>query len=200
MEVSMKHRDVFATRVWEFDCSALAPNYTAWREMVARLRQSEPTAAGRSNRQGWNSDKVLFGLPQLQPLRQVAAQALRAVFQQMGIAQPRFGLEAWANVNDPGGYNLSHVHAGALMSACFYLTVPDGAGALVFHDPRAGAMHSPFQGKGINHCQAVAVKPREGLLLVFPSWLEHHVNSHNGRVPRVSIAMNAVMPGVGGMS
>lgn len=192
MEITVQQKNLFATRVWEFDCSVASPHYAMWRQCVEAMRQTQPSAAGRSNRQGWNSEKTLFRQAEFAPLRQLAAKAMQVALQQMGVAKPVFALEAWANVNDPGGYNLSHVHAGTLLSACFYLTVPEGAGAIVLHDPRPGAMHSVFQGKGVNNCQAVAVKPREGLLLVFPAWLEHHVNVHQGSEPRVSIAMNAL--------
>ena len=192
MRVTMKNHDLFATRVWEFDCAGLTPHFAPWRARVEALRLSAPEPAGRSNKAGWNSQTTLFTLPEFLPLREVAAKAFSAVLEDMSVGKARFALQAWANVNDPGGYNVAHVHAGAMLSGCFYLTVPPGAGAIVLRDPRPGAVHSLFQGGGVNHCQSATVAPREGLLLVFPAWLEHHVNAHEGEVPRVSIAMNAM--------
>jgi hypothetical protein len=41
--------------------------------------------------------------------------------------------------------------------------------------------------------QAVAVSPAEGMLLLFPAWLDHFVHPHAGSEPRISIAFNALL-------
>lgn len=41
------------------------------------------------------------------------------------------------------------------------------------------------------NCTSVQrITPHVGLLVVFPSWLEHRVEPHENREPRISIAMN----------
>jgi len=192
MEIQARHRDLFATRVWEYDLSPLQENFDHWRARVENLRIEQPIAAGRSNREGWNSDKLIFDLPEFMALLKVVRHTFAAAFEQMGSRGRKFGLEAWANVHDAKAFNLGHVHPGALLSGCFYLSMPEGAGNIVFHDPRSGAMNSIFQGKGVNNGQNVSVKPNVGSLLLFPAWLEHHVDPHSGTEPRVSIAMNAI--------
>lgn len=95
-------------------------------------------------------------------------------------------------MNDKGGFNTLHSHPGALMSGTFYLTVPEGSGELVFRDPRLGVVLSPFHGDNApNSANDVKLIPKVGMLAIFPNWLEHRVEPHQGEIPRVSIAMNA---------
>lgn len=79
-----------------------------------------------------------------------------------------------------------------LLAGCFYLTVPEGAGALNFQDPRPGVVLSTFTGPGVNSNQYVQVKSRPGLLLLFPNWLEHAVETNEASTQRHAIAMNAL--------
>jgi uncharacterized protein (TIGR02466 family) len=184
--------DLFATRIWIFDLDPLRANFPTWRSKIDRLRQDNPGAAGRSNRLGWNSEATLFTDPAFAALDAACKEACEFVFKQMNAMRPfRIHLDAWANVHDRGAYNRDHIHGGALLSGCFYLTVPPGSGPLVFNDPRIGATLSPFTGQQINSGHAVSVDPIEGRLILFPNWLSHGVEPHGAAQPRVSICMNA---------
>jgi uncharacterized protein (TIGR02466 family) len=198
MNVSVHHQDLFPTRIWSFDLAELAPHFAQWREAVDRMRAVQPGPAGRSNRQGWNSDKTVFQQPEFGTLAasvQLAfAYALRQVTQGGDIP---LQLEAWVNLHERGGYNAAHLHQGALLCGSFYLTVPEGSGDLLFRDPRPGVALSPFRGDGVNSSRVVNVRPYAGLLVVFPNWLEHEVALHEADAPRVAIAVNAMLPGQG---
>ena len=184
--------DIFATRFWVFDLFTLAPNFPAWRAQVEALRRASPSAAGRSNRFGWNSRTTLFEDPSFAALDSACQEACAFVLRQMKAMQPlRIHLEAWANVHDRGAYNREHIHGGALLSGCFYLSVPEGSGALVFNDPRIGATLSPFIGHQINSGHSISLEPVEGRLVLFPNWLSHFVEPHEGDEPRTAICMNA---------
>ena len=93
---------------------------------------------------------------------------------------------AWVNLLRGGGYNKVHNHPGAVWSAVYYVTdgEPDpavpGNGLFEFMDPRPGNIHG---GKEV-------IRPEPGLLMMFPSWLYHYVNPHQGKSERISIAFN----------
>jgi uncharacterized protein (TIGR02466 family) len=197
MPSRVEHYDLFATRIWIFDLTGLSTNFPAWRGKLGRLREETPVPAGRSNRLGWNSDRGLFRVPDFALLNAACREACEFVFRQMNVSLPlRFQLDAWANIHDQGAYNRDHIHEGVLLSGCFYLSVPEGSGPLVFNDPRIGATLSPFQGHKINSGHCVSVTPSEGQLVLFPNWLSHGVEPHSGADPRISICMNAVHAGV----
>jgi len=193
MKIAVQPTDLFPTRIWSFDLSELSENFAMWQQSLTDWRSREPSAAGRSNRTGWNSDKTVFADPQFSPLLEAAKQAFIHAFREiMQKGEIRFRLEAWANIHDPMGYNVSHVHQNVLLSGCFYLTVPPGAGAIVFRDPRPGVVLSPFDGAGVNTNQAIKIDPKPGALLLFPNWLEHAVETNEAETQRQSIGINAV--------
>jgi len=132
-------------------------------------------------------------LPEFKPLFTECVKAFNAVIKVVSPKRDyRYTLEAWANVNDKDGFNMLHCHPGALMSGVFYLTVPEGSGVLSFRDPRLGTVLGPFHGGEVpNSSHEKTLTPREGMLALFPNWLEHKVEPHGSDIPRVSIAINA---------
>jgi uncharacterized protein (TIGR02466 family) len=111
--------------------------------------------------------------------------------------------EMWGNVSPPGASNQTHAHPGSLWSAVYY--VDDGyagsadkalGGELSFLDPRFPMvrMAAPDlrwrkpDGKLDN--QEVWMRPRAGLIVIFPSWLQHSVRPYAGNATRISIATN----------
>jgi hypothetical protein len=71
-------------------------------------------------------------------------------------------------------------------------------GEIVFRDPRgpAVAMYEtpgiplPWVGSGLG----IPFVPEEGKLLLFPSWLEHHVEAFEGDGERISVSFNVTNP------
>jgi uncharacterized protein (TIGR02466 family) len=116
--------------------------------------------------------------------------------------RPAWSVTAWANVNGPGDANICHYHPGAFWSGSYY--VADGGcatdhslgGEFEMLDPRgaAPAMYAPalkFAGEdGQSVGAAETIRPRPGLLFLFPSWLFHQVRPYRGDGLRISIAFN----------
>ena len=185
--------DLFPTRLWVFDLSSLSAHFDSWRHYLHEWRKNFPEPGGNSNRKGWISEKILFDKPEFNELKKATEYAFDTVFRQMLSGKTvAYQLEGWANIHDQGGYNIFHNHANALLSGCFYLSTPQGSSPFVMKDPRPGVLLSPFQGPGINCNQLLHLAPKEGILIIFPHWLEHAVESHESALPRESIAMNAL--------
>ncbi len=93
-------------------------------------------------------------------------------------------LRPWATVHPNGGWHDLHTHPDHLLSGCYYLSTPPKSGNIIFYDPRGPS--PPFDDKYFIH-------PREGDLVLFPSWLPHMVSpsTTSENDPRVSIAFNA---------
>jgi uncharacterized protein (TIGR02466 family) len=108
--------------------------------------------------------------------------------------QTEWSAEAWANVSPAGAYNKSHVHGGAFWSGVYYVRAPESdSGQLLLHDPRMPAlrMYAPmlrFKGAGTE--QVAKIKPKSGMLVMFPSWLLHSVEPWDGEGDRISVAFN----------
>jgi uncharacterized protein (TIGR02466 family) len=100
--------------------------------------------------------------------------------------------DCWANVNYPGSYNRQHIHANSMLSGVYYPRVPDNSGPLVFTDPRAQAyiITLPVTAKTSFTSKHIRRTPQEGEFILFPSWMEHGVETNESDRERVSVAFN----------
>ncbi|GAB4519866.1 MAG: hypothetical protein Kow00133_05880 [Amphiplicatus sp.] len=196
-------RRLFATPVIE----AMLPDAPARNAALLdaiRARKAASPGITRSNVNGWHSDSQMlsWGGP---AAKAVALDTLRLCGRYttdigMRNNQPRYemSIEMWANVSPPGASNQNHAHAGALWSAVYY--VDDGGdpegGALTLLDPRfpMSRMYAPdlqfADEDGAREENIVKIRPVPGKVVMFPAWLMHGVQPHNGARERVSIAMN----------
>jgi len=90
-------------------------------------------------------------------------------------------LFAWATVHESCISHAPHSHPNEIVSGVYYVKMPDDAGAVMFDDPRGPL--PPFDNR-------ITVRPKEGDLILFPSWLIHQVEPTGGASERISIPFN----------
>jgi uncharacterized protein (TIGR02466 family) len=191
----LRPSDLFPTRIWQAQLEALDRYLPQWVEEVLAMRAADPEPAGRTVRSGWNSkDMSVLERPGFAPLRQAIRAACASALAEMGQQGREFELQSWINLHDPGGFNFAHLHEGSLLSGSFYLSVPPGSGDFVFRDPRPGVIHGYVKGGVVNGHADIHLRPSAGLLVLFPCWMEHYVETHEGDEPRITIAFNANAP------
>ena len=103
----------------------------------------------------------------------------------------------WINVLDPGGVHTGHIHPHSAVSGTYYVSVPEGAGAIRFEDPRLPLMMAapPRRRKARTENRLFAtVAPRAGTLLLWESWLRHEVSSNGAEEERISVSFNYAAP------
>lgn len=174
-------------------------------------RAASETGRQHSNQSGWQStdDFHVLELPAARRLCEIVTgvvNAATAVNTPGGMVEASFEwrMNAWVNVNPPGASNAMHGHPGAFWSAVYYVddggAEEDGGGQLVLQDPRGvlPAMHDPLLRFRVEGCLTAgyveAIRPRPGLLVLFPAWLLHAVDPFRGPRPRVSVAFNFGSP------
>lgn len=190
-----KHQKLplFPTMVWVYELENLSDYYDAWIKYIDDQRQAEDEAKGRSTRNGWSGPKTLFQNADFKPLFDSAHKLFCLAFKDMGVIEGfRFRMEGWANVHDKNGFNHAHIHREAALSGCFYLSAPEGSGTICFHDPRPATLYTRPLGNGVNKWEKICIKPKAGLFIIFPSWLEHSVELNESDENRYSIALNAI--------
>lgn len=97
----------------------------------------------------------------------------------------------WGIVSPRYAYNTRHVHSGATLSGVVYLSAPAGAGGIIFCDPRPGrVMEIGSSSRSGRYPQKVKKCPEVGLVLIFPSWLEHEVEMSDCDEPRTILSFN----------
>jgi uncharacterized protein (TIGR02466 family) len=188
-------RQIFATTFWEVHLPDLEPHLDIWKAALDEKMASEKEGIGRSTRNGWSGPKTLFDEPLFKPLLTAAQTHYGQALGQMGVPKGfRFAMEAWGNIHELGGYNKLHIHREAVLSGVFYLSRPEGSGAIVLHDPRPGTLFSRPFGLGANKWSELRLAPPAGTMLMFPNWLEHSVEPNLSTERRYSIAINAILP------
>jgi hypothetical protein len=109
--------DLFPTRIWQARLPSLRGHLDEWIAEVLRMRTASPKPAGRTNRQGWNSeDMAVLERPVFAALRDSVRAACASALRDMGVAGIPFDLQSWVNLHDRGGFNFLHVHEGCLLS------------------------------------------------------------------------------------
>ena len=168
---------------------------------IGKRRKAEP-GIERSNRYGWHSDPDLFR--RTEPAHAELARAIDAMVKaataKLMPEMPddlRLRHEGWINANPTHAMNAPHDHPGVFWSGTYYIRVPlpeDGedklSGAVEFIDPRGSIgtnarIETPFTRSKFT------VRPAEGSLLLWPSFVRHWVHPNQATEERVTAAFNS---------
>jgi len=83
----------------------------------------------------------------------------------------------WSNVHNSGSKHHYHQHPNSFLSGVYYPYIPqcEDPGNIVFVDPRQAKnmVYADFTKSSCISNRNIWVTPKTGLLLLFPSWLEH---------------------------
>jgi uncharacterized protein (TIGR02466 family) len=200
-------RNTFATPV----IMAMLPDHEKLdarlkKTILAREKKKPPPQGYDSNIGGWHSSRDYHkwgGKAGEQVIETALGVADRMTAARSGRpADVEWEVNAWANINRKGHSNEFHVHPGAFWSGTYYVD-GDGCaddealgGEFVIMDPRGPgpSMVAPalcFQGPDGQTVGATElVRPRAGIMLMFPAWLSHGVRPYLGEGTRISIAFN----------
>jgi len=190
---SLRRSEIFPTVIWQSHLAPLSGAFAGWVSQIDEMRARDPQPAGRTNRGGWNSrDQEVLEIQAFAALKAAIVELTQAVLYDTLGSLPAFTLQSWINIHERGGFNFLHIHEGSLLCGCFYLQVPEGSGPLVFRDPRPGVIHAGIKGNGANAYKDIQLAPSDGLLVLFPSWLEHYVEPHDGDRSRIAIPFNVL--------
>ena len=99
----------------------------------------------------------------------------------------KFGLSnMWININNPGSYNVVHVHPSSLLSGVIWVDTSENCGNLVIKNPLEmnTCYFTPPDGS------SYWFKPINGRMLLFPSCLPHNVELNKSDKDRISISFN----------
>ncbi len=158
----------------------------------------------RSNIGGWQSAPDIarwIGVPSHDVVKRLISMlnhATRELYSHAGQDEGgnvKWQIGGWANVNRAGHYNQLHAHPDSTWSAVYYVDAGDAppkdntyAGCLTLHSPNLAMSNTFF----VNVLpDRKFVRPETGLMVLFPSFMQHSVEPYHGENPRISLAFNA---------
>ena len=106
---------------------------------------------------------------------------------------------SWITRTRRGENSQLHCHKNSFWSCVYYFQeeYPEGSGGILFDNPNTSAFDFAFQNADIENLNeinglACTFKPDPKLMLVFPSYLQHQVLTHDLDTVRCSLAFNMV--------
>lgn len=190
---------LFPTYVWatQLDAETYEPIN---RDILSRIRsiieeRSELRDAGQ-----WQTDQDLHRAPELAGLVDVIISVARGICDSLTLDYGDIRITGcWANVSSRGYPHRPHIHPNNYLSGAYYVKTARGAEAIDFHDPRpqAGLVVPAARNQDLANPDRVTLDVREGMLVMFPAWLQHSVPPNRSDTTRVSVAFNLMFPDFG---
>ena len=129
------------------------------------------------------------------------------VYETLGIARERCQLihqSSWCNMHTPGHCGAGHCHTNSMFSGVLYTQIPENSGTIRFHIPNMFPTYvtqtvlPDIRESNIYNMREAEIQPQEGMILCFPSHLNHTIGVHEGVGKRFSMAFNYFMKGAFG--
>ena len=186
---------LFPTPVWTLEFE----NYKSVNEdmynYIKSEQASDSSGINKSNIKGWHSKD--FDLDHSEPKKFIKfiSSSIEQVMTDMNWDKEKQVVKInnmWAIINTGGAANLRHQHGNSTISGAYYVRAPNKCGDIVFYDPRPAPVYSYPNVKAPNflNAQVNGISPKEGALVLFPSFLDHSVNENESNEERIVISFN----------
>jgi len=183
---------LFPTLVWKMQLSP--DTYEPINDKIkAKLEELARHTPGLSTRGKLQTDQTLHQLPEFEDLREIIHMASASVLDFLKIVYDSLEITGcWANISPPGDGHKPHTHPNNYLSGVYYVQTQKGADTISFDDPRPQTnVIAPLTSEITDeNAGQIHVTTRNGLLVLFPSWLQHQVPANRSNSARISIAFN----------
>ena len=186
---------LFPTPVWTLQLD----NYKNVNEQMYDYIKSEQSkdqaGINKSNVKGWHSKDFNLNEDEPQKFISFILPAIEQVMIDMNWEKQKQTAKInnmWAIINTGGAANLRHQHGNSTISGAYYVRAPKNSGDIVFYDPRPAPVysHPNVTNPNLLNAQVNGVSPKEGALVLFPSFLDHSVNENLSNNERIVISFN----------
>jgi uncharacterized protein (TIGR02466 family) len=180
---------LFPTVVWRKELSYDSSNL---KDYVINLKDKD---SGRvlSNYGGWQSNALKCGSHiELKEIEKILTDTSNQVCIEAKL--PSIKLDnLWFNINIPGSYNSIHIHQNSILSGVYYIDVPEeNMGDIEFFRSDDSQYFLKNNEQTFFGTERVVYKAKAGVLLIFPGWLRHSVQSNMSKQNRISMSFNFI--------
>ncbi len=195
--------DWWATPVWQFKLDSIDPrlvehdcyNYESNRNDRKLLPNVAPgTELNSSNfmlNLDWRTNDKYPAIRQM--LFEVEKQAPN-FYREMGVKKNfKQQLENfWVNFNKPGMFNKPHLHPNSVFTGVYYAKAENNCGNIVIHNSsdKEFVLQTYTETQNQYTMSNPQYRPSAGLVIIFPSWLQHSVESNYSGTDRISVSFH----------
>ena len=185
----------FSTPVW----TSIIPNFQnindSILEYIYELKSKDSEGLKRSNFKGWHSNNFDLNEPKPKEFVNSIQTPLKELFNDMewDLFKQKVKITSmWSIINTKEAFNGRHIHGNNHISAAYYVKAPEKCGNIVFYDPRSAPVfnHPIIKKPNKLNSDSHSIKPKEGLLVLFPSYLHHSVEVNQSNDERIVISFN----------
>ena len=183
---------MFPTLVWKIQLRAKL-HEAMDAKMIAALARMRRDAPQLASGQGWQSEQTLHELEEFLDLISCVDKAAKSVLRFLRIGYNAVEITGcWATVLGKGAVHRAHSHPNNFLSGVYYVRTHPGADTISFHDPRnqTGIIKPPVVELTDENTDLVVLSVKNGTLLIFPSYLQHSVDTNMSEEERISISFN----------
>tara|TARA_B100000989_G_C19473442_1_gene441780 strand:+ start:663 stop:1259 length:597 start_codon:yes stop_codon:yes gene_type:complete len=186
---------LFPTPVWTVQLDNFKKINDEMYKYIKSQQNIDSVGVTKSNVKGWHSNE--FDLKEKEPKNFITfiLPAIEQVMTDMNWEKQKQIAKInnmWAIINTGGSANLRHQHGNSTISGAYYVKAPVKSGDIVFYDPRPAPVysHPNVVNPNLLNAQVNSISPKEGALVLFPSYLDHSVNENLSNQERIVISFN----------
>ena len=185
----------FPTPVWTLQLDNYQLINEEMYKFIKNTQSKDEKGISKSNIKGWHSKD--FNMQENEPKNFIKfiLPAIEQVITDMNWEKQKQSINInnmWAIINTGGSANLRHQHGNSTISGAYYVRAPKNSGDIVFYDPRPAPVYTYPKAVNPNllNAQVNGISPKEGALVLFPSYLDHSVNENLSNEERIVISFN----------
>tara|TARA_Y100001960_G_scaffold323811_1_gene402891 strand:- start:1233 stop:1832 length:600 start_codon:yes stop_codon:yes gene_type:complete len=186
---------IFPIPVW----TSLMPNSKELNQKLFKyiksLQASNPKGKYKSNIKGWHSEDFNLKNEDVVFFINSISESLNKTFTDMGwdLEKNKVKITSmWSIINKKDASNSRHIHSNNYISAAYYVKASENSGDIIFYDPVDERIIRNPKIKDPNklNSNVFSIEPKEGLLVLFPSYLHHSVDINTSNEERIVISFN----------
>ncbi|MBI28934.1 MAG: hypothetical protein CFH21_00153 [Alphaproteobacteria bacterium MarineAlpha5_Bin11] len=164
-------------------------------EYINVIKKENPQGLSKSNQLGWHSPDLDLKNEVIKNFFYNISPMIKEVSDDMRWDLSGFEIKVsscWSIINKKFASNAGHIHANSLISSAYYVQIGKDCGNIVFDDPRPGAVVKKHKYTKVGDWNQgnVSIEPKEGLLVMFPSYLTHYVQPNMSDKERIILSFN----------
>ena len=197
MQATINNSTIFGVPIYEIDI----PDFSKHREKLAKkiiaLSESDQGIKA-TNSGGWHSSRNLHSSDDVEVqwlIQQIYQFSSECIKHSRTMPDPKADIvlsSFWANINNFGDWNVPHAHFTDDWSGVCYIQINEQDpetrksnedGNIFFFNPL-------MLGPQYQRWATINYRPKNGKLMLFPSYMVHMVAPHFDNAPRISVSFN----------